>query len=297
MIVYWITLPIAALAIGVSLATLLKHWKEIRLLDPDSIKEERVRQKREEIIQQRFDRMKSGAVAPLRTTWQRISIAGKKSFHGAYLKLIRLDRFYKQAKAPFASIAPSLKDKTRTLLDEARSLGREQKWADAERRYLEVLGMDDRNLDAYKGLGAIYLKQKLYPQARETFEFLIKSKKADAGCYAGMAEVYEAENDLPRAEEMLRKALDLQPRLAQRHAELAQFYLDHDADEKAWPHLKKAVEIEPKSGKYLELTLDTAIQLGSREEARRLYDKFRLVSEDRPKLQVYKEKIEELGGE
>jgi tetratricopeptide (TPR) repeat protein len=228
--------------------------------------------------------------------WQRVSIAGKKSFHNSYLKLIRLDRFYKQAKAPFASIAPSMKDKVRTLLDEARSLGREQKWADAERRYLEVLGMDDRNLDAYKGLAAIYLKQKLYPQARETFEFLIKTKKADASCYAGMAEIYEAENDLPEAEEMRLKALELQPRLAQRYVELAEFYLDHNGPDKAWPHLKKAVELEPKSGKYLELTLDTAIQLGSREEARRLYDKFRLVSEDRPKLQVYKEKIDELAG-
>jgi tetratricopeptide (TPR) repeat protein len=189
-----------------------------------------------------------------------------------------------------------MKDKVRTLLDEARSLGREQKWADAERRYLEVLGMDDRNLDAYKGLAAIYLKQKLYPQARETFEFLIKTKKADASCYAGMAEIYEAENDLPEAEEMRLKALELQPRLAQRYVELAEFYLDHNGPDKAWPHLKKAVELEPKSGKYLELTLDTAIQLGSREEARRLYDKFRLVSEDRPKLQVYKEKIDELAG-
>ncbi|MEO5927258.1 MAG: tetratricopeptide repeat protein [Patescibacteria group bacterium] len=293
---YWITLPIALIALVIFIATLLKHWKEIRLLDPDSIKEERVRQKREEIIQQRFDRMKSGAVAPLRTMWQHVSVAGKKSFHGAYLKLIRLDRFYKQAKAPFASVAPSVKDKLRSLLDEARSLARDQKWADAERRYLEILGMDDRNLDAYKGLAAIYLKQKLYPQARETFEFLMRTKKADASCYAGMAEIYEAEKDLPKAEEMLRKALDLQPRLAQRYVELAQFFLNHDDAQDAWPLLKQAVELEPKSGKYLELTLDTAIQLGNREEARRLYDKFRLVSEDRPKLQVYKEKIEEIQG-
>lgn len=295
MIIYWITLVIAILALGVFAWTLLRHWKEIRLLNPDSIKEERVRQKREEIIQRRFERVKSGAVHPIRTVAQHALLAGKKTFHGAYIKLIRLDRFYKQAKAPFAAMVPSAKEKIRTILDEARSLARDLKWADAERRYLEVLTMDDRNLDAYKGLAQIYLKQKFYPQARETFEFLMKTKQADASCYAGMGEIYEAEGNLVKAEEMYLKAVEAQPRLAHRSAQLAEFYLDQGAFAKAWPLLQRASELEPKSVKYLEISLDTAIRMGNRDEARRLYDRFRLLSEDRPKLQALKERIEGIG--
>jgi tetratricopeptide (TPR) repeat protein len=292
MIVYWITLPIAAMALAVFLWTILRHWKEIQLLNPDSIKEERVRQKRDEIIRKRFERVKSGAVSPLRTMAQRGILSGKKAFHGAYIKLIRLDRFYKQAKAPFASMAPSVKEKVRLLLDEARSLARDLKWADAERRYLEALSMDERNLDAYKGLAQIYLKQRLYPQARETFEFLIKSKQADASCYAGMGEVLEAEGNTAKAEQMYLKAIELQPRLAHWSAQLAQFYLDQDEPDKAWPFVQRAAELEKKSVKYLELSLDTAVRMGSRDEARRLYDRFRLLSEDRPKLQAMKDRIE-----
>jgi tetratricopeptide (TPR) repeat protein len=290
--IFWISLVMAVIALGVIVTELFRHWKEIRLLDPDSIKEERLRQKRDEIIRHRFDRVRSGATAPLKAVFQKGIIAGKKAFHGAYIKLIRLDRFYKQAKAPFASFAPSAKEKIRTLLDEARSLARDLKWADAERRYLEVLGMDDRNLDAYKGLASIYLKQRLYPQARETFEFLIKTKQADASCYAGMGEIYDAEGETGRAEEMYQKALELQPRLAHRHAELAAFYLDHDEPAKAVMLATKAVELEPKSAKYLELSLEAAIRVGNHSDARRIYDAFRLVSEDRQKLQALKERIE-----
>jgi tetratricopeptide (TPR) repeat protein len=292
---YGILLIIAAIALAICLLTIVRHWKEIQLLNPDSIKEERMRQKRDEIIRNRFERVKSGAVSPLRTVVQHGLLAGKKAFHGAYIKLIRLDRFYKQAKAPFAAMAPSGKEKVRLLLDEARSLARDLKWADAERRYLEALSMDERNLDAYKGLAQIYLKQKLYPQAHETFEFLIKTRQADASCYAGMGEVYEAEGDQMKAEQMYLKAVELQPRLAHWSAELARFYLEQDEPAKAWPFLQKALEREKKSAKYLEMSVETAIQLGRREDARRLYDAFRIASEDRPKLQAMKDRIEGMG--
>lgn len=281
----------------VLMTTIARHWKEIRLLDPDSIKEERLRQKREQIIQQRFDRLKSDKLAPLKAVMQKGTVTVKKSFHRAYIKLIQLDRFYKQAKAPFAHLAPSAKDRIRLLLDEARSLARDLKWADAERRFLEVLTLDDRNLDAYKGLATIYLKQKLYPQATETYEFLLKIKKADASCFEGMGQIAEAQGDRIKAESMYVKALELQPRLAHRYATLADFYLEQDDAGKAWPLAKRASDLEPKSAKYLEFSIEASIRLGHREEARRRYDKLRLLSEDRSKLQSLKERIEELADE
>lgn len=292
--IYWITLPIAIISLAVLCFTVLRHWKEIRLLDPDSIKEERQRQKREQIIQQRFNRLKSDKLAPLKTLAVKGITQGKKAFHGAYIKLVQLDRFYKQAKSPFAHIAPSTKDRIRSLLEEARSLARDLKWADAERRFLEILTLDERNLDAYKGLANIYLKQKLYPQAIETFEFLTKTKKADASCYEGLGEIAEAQGDLVRAEQMYLKALELQPRLAQRHAVLAEFYLETNDAGKAWPLAKRASDLEPKSAKFLELSIESLVRLKNREEARRRYDKLRLLSEDRIKLQSLKDRIEEI---
>lgn len=289
--IYWITLPIAGLALLVIIVTIARHWKEIRLLNPDSIKEEQQRQKRERIIEQRFERVRSDAFTPLKRVFQTIFLKGKKAFHAAYIRLIQLDRFYKQAKAPFAHMAPSLKDRIRTLLDEARALARDLKWADAERRFLEILTLDDRNIDAYKGLAAIYVKQKLYPQAIETYQFLVKIKKADASCFEGLGDIAVAQDD-PKAEGYYQKAIELQPRVAHQHAVLAHFYLSHAQPLKAWPVAKRASELESKSAKFLELSLEAAIQAGEREEARRRYDALRLQSEDRQKLQTFKDRID-----
>jgi tetratricopeptide (TPR) repeat protein len=289
---YILTLSVAGIAIIAMIVIVIRHWKEMRLLNPQSIQEVREQQKRDELLLQRFERMTSQKIGPLKALIQRVLLEAKKGYHAVYIRLIKLEKFYKQAKAPFAMMAPSVKDRIKLLLDDARSLARDLKWADAERRYLEVLSIDARNTDAYKGLGTIYLKQKLYPQARETFEFLIKIKKADDISYAALADIAEIEDDLPKAEEMRKKAVDLRPRLANRHAELAELYVTMQQYHKAWTHAKRAAELDPKSGKYLELSLEVAILLGDRNEAKRRYDKLRLLSEDRPRLQSLKERID-----
>ena len=290
--IYFITLTLAALALIVMAVIVLRHWKEIRLLDPDTIKEERERQKREELLLQRFERMRAEKMGPLKAVSTRVLTSAKKAYHEVYLRLVRLEKYYKQAKAPFAMMAPSVKDRMKLLLDEARSLARDLKWAEAERRYLEALNIDGRNLDAYKGLGTIYLKQKLYPQATETFEFLVKMKKADDTCFAALADIAEAEGDNLKEEEMRKKAVEFRPRLANRQVELAELYIRLKDYSKAWACANRATELDPKSAKYLELSLEAAILVRDRTEAKLRYDKLRLLSEDRPRLQSLKERID-----
>ncbi len=292
---YWITLPIAAAAFFVIVVLFLRHWKEIRLLDPGSIQEERERRKRDELVLQRFERMTHQKFAPFKALFLGVIIGIKKSYHRVYLRLVRLERFYTQAKTPFAFIAPSVKDRLKLLLDEARSLVRDTKYADAERRYLEALSIDKRCWDAYKGLGNIYLKQKMYNQARETYEFLLHRKKADDVVFAALAEIADAEGNTSGAEDLLRRALEFRPRLPQRHAKLAEFYLEHKQPAKAWPFAKRALEMDEKSLKYVELSMETAILLGDRIEAHRCFDRFRLLSDDQTKIQAIKDRIDALG--
>lgn len=293
-ILIWVFVVFALICAGSVVFILSRHWKEIQLLDPDSIKEEREKQKRDEILLQRFDRIRAEKVAPLRAVGNRVVHAVKTRFHEVYIRLVRLERSYRQAKTPFAVMTPSSKDRLKLVLNEARSLARDLKWPEAERRYLEALGIDSHAWDAYKGLGQIYLKQDLLPQATETYEFLLKSKMADDSVYAALADIAEKQKDFATAEEYRKKAIEQRPRLANRHAELAELYLDQSEPEKAWPSAKRAVELDPKSARYLELSLEAVILLGNRDEARRRYDKLRLLSQDRPKLQALKDRIDAL---
>jgi len=292
---YVVALIVAALALLTILVVILRHWKKIRLINPESIKEELDKRKRDQLMLNRLQRIKSDKIGPLMLLSKRLMTYGKTIFHALYIRLIRLERYYKQAKAPFANIAPSQKERLKVLLDDARSQARDLRWAEAEKRFLEVLALDRQNWDAYKGLATIYLKQKLYPQAKETFEFMEKMKKADDVVYAGLAEIAESEEDWIKAEAMRLKALEVRPRLANRHADLAEFYLDRKNAEKAWQYAQSSTELDSKSARYLELSVEAAILLGNRREAQGKYDKLRLVSEDRTRLQSLKDKIEAIG--
>lgn len=290
----WISFAIAGICAGGVLYLFFKHWHEIRLIDPESIKEEKERLRREELVKERFNRLKSGKVMPVKAFYKRAVFSAKTSFHRVYLRLVKINKIYEQAKKPFAQVAPSQEERIKTLLDEARSLARDLKWADAEKRYLEILLMDNRNADAYKGIGLIYLKQKLLPQARETFEYLIKVKQADDIVYAGLADVAMQEGNKREEEAMRLKAIEVRPRLANRHAELAKFYCSHGYFKEAWPSAKRATDLDPKSAKYQEIALECLIEMSDWAEAKRRYDKLRLLIDDQPKLQKFKEKLDVL---
>lgn len=287
-----VSFGIAAAAVGVAGYILSRRWKEIRLLDPTSIKEEQQRQQREAMIRRRFDRLRADQILPFKRIGRQLSRGISKAYSNAYEKLQAFEKVYQNAKSPFAAMAPSTRERIKTLLTEARSLMRDLKWADAERRCLEALSQDQRCVDAYKILGQIYLKQKLYPQAKETFEFVIKMKKADDATFAALAEIAEFDGDLTRAEAMRLKAVELSPRQSHRHAELAAFYLAKGEPAKAWPSAKRASDLEPTSAKYLETSLEAAIALGDVKEARARFDKLRLLTDDHAKFQSWREKID-----
>ncbi len=293
-ILFWIAVGIATICFAVILFLVYKHWHEIRLLDPDSIKEEKEKQRRDELVKERFKRIQSGKVEPFKTLYRRFVFSSKTAFHRSYLKLINLNRFYEQAKHPFAKVAPSQDERVKLLLDEARSLTRDLKWADAEKRYLEILLMDNRNSEAYKGIGLIYLKQKMMPQAKETFEYLLKVKQADDIVYASLADIAGFDKDKRQEEAYRIKAVQARPRLANRQAELAKFYIDNGAYKEAWPSAKRATDLDPKSAKYQELALECLIELGEAVDAKRQYDKLRLILDDQPKLAKYKQRIENI---
>jgi len=289
-----IAFGVSGVGVAIAASFVVRHWKEVRLLDPLSIKEERERQRREALLQRRFARMNADKIQPLRRLGAHLKRSAMRLYKRTEERLQAFEAMYKNIKHPLAAMAPTIRERMNTLLHEARTLMRDLKWADAERRYLEVLSLDQRQAEAYKGLGQIYLKQRLYPQAKETFEFLSKIKQADDATFAGLAEIAEAETDFKRAEAMRIKAVECNPRQAHRHAQLAQFYLARNEPNKAWPSAKRASDLEPTSAKYLEVSLEVAILLGDRKEARHRYDRLRLVSEDRTKFQSLRERVEAL---
>lgn len=283
---------IALAALGVAGWVIVRHWSELILLDPMSIKEEREREQREELIRRRFERMSKDRFSTVARAFRQMHRSAKTAYSKAYERLKAFETVYQNMASPFASVAPSARERTKVLILEARSLARDLKWADAERRYLEVLSVDPRSAEAYQGLGQIYLRQRLFPQAKETLEFVIKMKRADDATYGALAEIAEAEGQASQAETYLQKAIEASPKNAHRHAELVTWCMAHGQAEKAVASARRAMELEPGSAKYVELALEVALARKDAAEARRMYDRLRLVTEDHRKYQSWKEKID-----
>lgn len=294
------TAPLIFLVLGLgclawAIFLLSRRWTDVRLLDPLTIKEERHRLKREEMIRKRFERMRSERSQPLRRFGRSLA----RSFDSLYESLAQRlqameDTYGSGAKSPFSAIAPTTQERIKVLLLEARSFVRDIKWSEAEKRFLEVLALDPHNVEAYKGLGTIYLKQKIYQQARDTFMFIVKMKKADDATYAALAEIEEAAGNQHEAEIYRLQAVELGGKQACRHAELAGFYVGQKDLLKAWAPIKRATELESNSAKYAEQALEVAVLLGDATEARNRYQRFRLLSDDRSRFQYWREKVEAL---
>ncbi len=282
---------IALAALGVAGSILWRKWEKIRLFDPESLREEQHRQKRAELIRRRFERMRADRSQPFRRLGRTIARTASNSYQSLYERLQAFETMYKNVKNPLAAMAPSTRDRIKLLLTEGRALVRDLKFADAERRFLEVLALDERQSDAYKGLGQIYLKQKLYPQAKETYEFLMKLKKLDDSVYAGLAEIAFAEGNVTQTEAMRLKAVQASPRQAFRHAELAEFYLEHGQLDRAKESAAKATDLEKNSLKYTELALEIALARKDLKEARLRFERLRLLSDDQSRIQLWREKL------
>lgn len=290
---FWTALAFALLAVVILAAVFARHWKELRLLDPETIRAERERRTRDQIVTQRLERRLANWLAPA----ERAARSFADFLTRAYRQIEeRLARFSASVSAPVypGASSGSASDAVQRLLTDAQALAREERWAEAERVFLEILKRDDRQLDAYRGLAAIYLAQKQYVQAKETFQFLERIHGADDSCYAGLAEIAEAEGKLTQAEAQRKRAVDKNPKNALRHAELAEYYLRHGSPEFASRHAGRSVELDPDSPRCLEVCLESAILVRDRNEAERCYGRLRLLSDDRAKFQAYREKIDAL---
>lgn len=284
---FWVSLILGLAAVACIAAVLFKHWKEIRLLDPDTIRTEQERKTRTHIVAQRFQRRLENFMVPVKHTGRGM--------------LDRIMRSYRQVEERLSRAAsngtrpldePS--ERMGLLLGDAHALVRDGKYAEAERAYLEILKLDERQIDAYRGLASLYLAQRQYPQAKELYRFLERIHGADDACYAGLAEIAETTGDVTTVEAMRKRAVEVAPKNATRHAELAAYYLAHGSPEFARASARRAVDLDPDAPRNLEICLESAILLASRKEAERCYDRLRLLSVDPSRLRSYREKIDAL---
>lgn len=180
------------------------------------------------------------------------------------------------------------------LLLEAERLSDNGDFDEAEEKYIEVIKIDSKNTQAYKGLGELYMAKRDYAHARETLEFLIKLGKADATIYADLGAVAREQGKLEEAKGELLRSISMESRLAPAYVDLGLVYDSMGEHERAVEAFARAVELEPANPRNLDLLLEESIIVGNKNLAEDAFLKLREANPENQKLREFKKRIDEI---
>lgn len=237
-----------------------RKWPQLRIVDPSSSKESKTKRLKYDLMRKRVERtggkhiktINKSVVQPLGSGIQNVF----RRFAG---KLTAVERAYKERQKKAGNISVD-SDTIKKLLDEGEKLMQDESWDRAEKKFIEVISGDSKNVMAYESLGRLYLQKKDFELASETFQFLTKLSPEDPSVIASLGEVEE--------------------RLG-RH-------------KKAFEHFKKAHKLSPNNPKYLDFFIEAAIQIDDKLQALDALDHLKKVNPANKKIPLFEKHISEI---
>jgi tetratricopeptide (TPR) repeat protein len=257
------------------------------------------------IIASRFHRILQAKGKKPKETLRNISGKIKHSFDRAMDRLLEIEaKTEKAAIAKSAGITtekekPAIKaakgeSRILELLEEALRLTRGGNWKQAEGKYIEVIKVDSKNIPAYQGLTRLYLDNNKNAEARQILEFLLKLGVEDADTYINFANLAWEEDSLDEAKIYYLKALSLDGSKVIARVNLGLVFSELGDKEAAMQQFRAAFELEPKNPRYLDLLLESSIQIGDKDLAKKALQNLKEVNPENQKIDDFKKRINEM---
>ena len=262
MIIELITLIIGGTALLIIAVLILRKFPKIAAIDVSSMPKKKHEELKLSLIENRLTRKfsKLGRVIEflLNPLWDRVKGGFKKIFDYT----LRLERKYKNGKIKPQTMEEkeTARKKAITLIAEGEELVKKENYTEAEKKFIEVISLDSKSVEAYQHLGEVYQSMKEWEQARDTFEFILKSNPKDHESCFELGEIHQAMDD----------------------------------QETAVEYYKKAIDLSPNSPKYLDCLLDLSIAMKNKILARDILKKLEEANPENQKLIDFRKKIEEL---
>ncbi len=264
----------------------------VNLATAPSVKQVEVKKRLlEERLQRKFSHLAGQLAVWLKPVSQ--FLAARLKFF--YRKIIELEEIYRHKilKSSFQDRVAKERYASE-MLKEAALLAVEEKFAAAEKKYIEILNLDEKNLEAYRGLGELYLRQKDYEHAKETFEFLLKLNAGDPVAYRRLGETDYLKGDLKAAQERYLKSLELDAGSLETCLALAEICLNLEEPSQAFKYALQASILEPHHPRVLDFLIEVSIIVRDKSAALKAYKQLKEVNPENQKLAELKEKIDKL---
>ncbi|OGY84773.1 MAG: hypothetical protein A3F54_03225 [Candidatus Kerfeldbacteria bacterium RIFCSPHIGHO2_12_FULL_48_17] len=262
MLIDWIILGVAAAAFLALVVIFIRKFPHAASLDLKSIPKHVQKEMKTALIEERLERKIANGFKSIFAKTE----AGRRQF-GAIMrswqaKIKKLEEKYKESNTPkTAQAKEESRKKVSTLLEEATKFFQAENYAEAERKYIEAVSLDHKNVGAYDGLSQVYIAQKNWKNAEETLAFVIKMNPDDDHAYLILANVLQ---ELDK----MRDALDM---------------------------VKKAVHLNPKNPKNIAALIEISLTFGEKFTARNAVQRMKQVNPENQRIKEWEEKIAQMG--
>ncbi len=255
-----IVIIILVLGLGLLLWIFFKKLPQLRMLDPDSLKDAKAKKLKYDIMRQRVERASSKQLEGFQKyVLQPIGKGLQGVVRRVAGKLTAVERSYQEKRLKSGEVTMD-KAELDAMVDEGKKLLKEEEYDRAEKRFIEVISHDAKNVRAYEYLGRLYQYKKDLALAKQTFQFLQKLSPDDASVIASLGEVEEASGNM----------------------------------DKALKHYQKAVDLSPKNPKYLDFLIDSLLEKQDIVDAQEKIAQLREANPENKKIEEFEERLSEL---
>lgn len=286
-----IPLILILLSLGVVIIIVVRKFPALSSLDVESIPAEKEARFKEQIISNRLKR----SIIKWRTKIAKlitpIGQVVNRFFKWLYDRLSQLREDYKSKEVLSDS---DHREKVEQLFNEAEEVKKQDDLTSAEKKYIEIIGLDSKNIKAFKALAQLYFEDKNYEEAKETLEHILKLKHDDEEVYSSLAQVARGKGDLTEARNEYLKAIDINNKRSEDYFNLALVYQAMENIDEAVTSIKKALQIEPNNPRYLDSALELSIINKDKALALDAYQKLLEVNPDNQKLEEFKKQVDSM---
>ncbi len=213
----------------------------------------------------------------------------------------RVSKFFK-SKLPKFKLKGNFKINTKveqvgevgaqSILAEAQALLKKREIDEAEDKFIQVLKLEPKNIDAYMGLGRIYVIRRDWQTAEEAYRYIVKIKKSFLEGYRELGKVFINLKKWHELRDLMLEVINLGKEASWIYEYLAIAYRKVGYPEEAERYFEEAIELDPNNQKLLEDLLEVAILNKNKTLANKAFNTLVKLSNDEIKLQGYRDKID-----
>jgi len=255
---------IILLCLAAILAIVIKKLPLLAVFDVKSIPEVKEAETKNKIMEERMERRLKVLYNKIKPFLQLLGNFFQRKFKDSQAKIAKLEEKYKSKAKKEALVTKeeflSLEKRIENILQDAANLVKSENYDAAEKKYIEILSLDAKNIAAYRGLGDLFIVQKQFQEAIQTLKHILKLNKNDGLAHFELAEIYDRLEDYDNAVN----------------------------------NISQALAEEPVNPRYLDLWLKISIIVKNKEMAKEALERLKAVNPDNAKIPELELKIREI---